>query len=145
MIILLTFFFISLTVYFASCSDDSPTKTTNEDVVFASNQIPGCNSTLSLSKLPSDSFCFSYTFDETLKIDFCVPGNCCPDSNRFVTNYNIKSDTLFVTVADTAENLCYCICNYTIHIEVTGLPNENYVFRCDYEDLVYNEIVSKMD
>ena len=141
--ITLTIFFIFLTSCFVSCSEDSPIKTTNEDIVFTANQIPGCNGSFTLDKVSVSGSCFSYTFDDTLKIDFCVPGNCCPDSDRFVTNYDIKSDTLFVTVADTAENLCYCICNYVIHIEVTGLPNERYVFRCDYENLEYNEVVSK--
>ncbi len=137
------FSFIFLYLYFSSCSENSPTKTTDDTIKFLAHQIPGCNS-LNLSRnTPTDSSCFSYSFNDTLKIDFCVPGNCCPDSNRFVTNYDIKSDTIFVSVADTAENLCNCICTYIIHLELIGLPGERYLFYCDYENLIYREIVSK--
>jgi hypothetical protein len=133
--IVLMFSFIFLYFFFSSCSENSPTKTIDNTILFRANQIPGCNSA------SIDSSCFSYTFNDTLKIDFCLPGNCCPDSNRFVTNYSIKSDTLFVTVVDTAANLCNCICTYINHIEITGLPNNSYLFYCVYQGLTYNEVL----
>ena len=134
------FLLISFIIYFISCSDDAPTKTT-EEINFIAYQIPGCNSSWVLGKVSFVDSCFMYSFNDTLKVDFCVPGNCCPDSNRFVTNYSINSDTIYVTVADTAANLCYCICNYIIHLEISGLPNDKYLFYCKYDDLEYKEIV----
>jgi hypothetical protein len=133
-------FLFSFIFYLISCSDDAPTKTTQE-INFVSYQVPGCNPTSSLIK---DSFidsCFQYSFTDTLKVEFCVPGNCCPDSNRFVTNYSISSDTIFVTVTDTAAHLCHCICNYIIHLEISGLSNNEYLFYCNLQELEYNEIV----
>ena len=141
----LSFFLLIFVIRISSCSGDSPTKTTEEKLEFVSYQIPGCNSYFSFEKvLPEDS-CFSYSFKVTLKIDFCVWGNCCPDSGRFITNYDIKSDTLFVTVLDTAANLCDCICTYAIHIEISGLSNNRYLFYCKYDDLEYSEIINKLN
>jgi hypothetical protein len=139
----LSLFLLIFVIRLSSCSGDSPTKTTEENLKFVSYQIPGCNSHFSFERvLPEDS-CFSYSFKDTLKIDFCVWGNCCPDSNRYITNYNISSDTLYVTVLDTAANLCDCICTYTIHIEISGLANDRYLFYCNYEDFEYREIINK--
>lgn len=123
-----------------SCSDDAPT-TVAPEISFVSYQVPGCNPTSSLKKDSLIDSCFQYSFTDTLEVEFCVPGNCCPDSDRFVTNYSIHSDTIFVTVTDTAAHLCHCICDYIIHLEISGLPNDEYLFYCDCQDLQYNEIV----
>ena len=139
----ISLFLLIFALHIFSCSDDSPTNTAEEKFEFVSYQIPGCNFVFSLEKvIPQDS-CFSYSFHDTLKIAFCVVGNCCPDSGRFVTNYDINSDTLFVSVLDTAANLCDCICPYTIQIEISGLLNDRYLFYCNYEDMAYSEIVTK--
>ena len=74
-----------------SCSDEGPTNTQETQVEFSSYQIPGCNYPSPLGKISLQDSCFSYSFNDTLKIDFCVLGNCCPDSNRFVTDYKIYS------------------------------------------------------
>ena len=42
-----------------------------------------------LNKINNDSLCFDYKFDKSLSINFCVKGNCCPDSNRFIFNYKL--------------------------------------------------------
>jgi len=141
----LSFGFFSLVtlIFFISCSDDSPTNIPSEEIKFVSYQVPGCNSSYSLEKSSLEDSCFTYIFNDTLKVDFCVSGNCCPDHDRFVTNYDINSDTIFVTVVDIAPDLCHCICNYVIHIEIVGLPLNSYLFYCHYGDLVYNEIVIK--
>ncbi|KAB2844520.1 MAG: hypothetical protein F9K45_04845 [Melioribacteraceae bacterium] len=115
-----------------------------KDVKFNSYQISGCNHNLFGKKSAVDS-CFVYSFDDKLEIDFCVSGNCCPDSNRFVTNIKLSSDTLFVSVIDTAENLCRCICNYIIHAEISGLQKENYIFYCNYDNqIIYSEQIRKL-
>ena len=132
-----------LVIYSLSCSEDSLTKSSVQDVQFFAYQVAGCNHN-SLGKTAINDSCFSYSFTDTLKVDFCVLGNCCPDSNRFVTNYEINSDTLFITVSDTAANLCRCICNYTIHLDISGLQSDSYLFYCNYDALIeYKEQVSK--
>jgi len=134
--------FVSL-IYLISCSDNNPTQTVEEEIKFISYQIPGCNSSNSFKKKSLQDSCFDYSFNDTLKVDFCVLGNCCPDSNRFATDYRINLDTIFVTVLDTAQNLCRCICNYVIHIELSGLSNDNYLFFCKYDTFEYSEIVNR--
>lgn len=143
---IILFLFFSI-VYILSCSEDSPTKILElkKGVVFSSSQIPGCNNNnLLLAKQSSYDSCFAYNFIDTLKVDFCIFGNCCPDSSRFTTNYSINADTIFVFVADTSKDLCDCICNYTIHLEIFGLEKEKYVIYCDYKDrLKYREEIYK--
>jgi hypothetical protein len=74
---------------------------------------------------------FVYSFTDSLVIDFSVPANCCPDSDRFDVIYNLlNEDTLVVSVADTAQNLCYCNCSYMIHAVFQELPDNHYVVRC---------------
>jgi hypothetical protein len=82
-----------------------------------------------ISTISSDSI-FSYSFSQNLILDFSAIGNCCPDSNRFTVNYDIRSDTIVVTVIDTARNLCRCNCLYMIHIQLTDLLMDNYTVRC---------------
>lgn len=95
-------------------------------------QVPGCVSQLGKSGL-SDS-CFSYQFHEALAVDFCATGNCCPDSNRFSLNHKISSDSIIVTVADTAAHLCHCICSYVLHVEFHDLPGNSYLLICERSD-----------
>ncbi|MBK8944630.1 MAG: hypothetical protein IPM32_05080 [Ignavibacteriae bacterium] len=138
-------FFILIFLFVYSCSENSLSDN-NEEINFKAHQIAGCNNSYSLEKINFSDSCFNYTFDETLKIDFCVYGNCCPDSNRFDVNYELNSDTIYVTVTDTAANLCRCLCNYKIHLELTGLQKDQYVFYSNFNNiLVYNEIISKLN
>jgi len=137
------FFTIILAILFVSCSENNliDNKT---DIEFKSYQIGGCNNSASLEKIAFSDSCFDYTFNDTLKINFCVYGNCCPDSNRFSVEQIIKSDTIYVTVTDTAANLCKCICNYKIHFELTGLQKDQYVFYCNFNNIItYSEILEK--
>jgi hypothetical protein len=76
-----------------------------------------------------DSIC-TYSFSDYLILDFSAIGNCCPDSNRFVVNHQIKQDTILITVSDTARSMCYCMCLYMIHTEISNLPLDKYVIRC---------------
>lgn len=136
-------FGVSLLLFVFSCSKGDPTASLQSEINFTSHQIPGCNNNL-LSKVSAVDSCFTYIFRDKLEINFCVPGNCCPDSNRFVTNIKLSSDTLFISVSDTAENLCRCICNYTIHAEISGLSNKDFTFYCNYDDqIIYNEQIKK--
>ena len=126
-----------------SCSEKNIIETGDVDVVFSSHQISGCNSS-GLRKTTNEDSCFAYSFNDTLKLDFCVTGNCCPDSQRFLTDYKINSDTILVSVSDTAAHLCRCFCNYTIHVELSNLSKAKYLFVCDYEKLKYRESVNNL-
>ena len=108
-------------------------------------QIPGCgNHTLAKSALFPEDSCFVYQFDSKLIIEFCLTANCCPDSDRFEFDYEINKDSIFVTVEDTAGNLCYCICPYTIHMEINNPQENHYYFYCDYYDkIIYTEEIYK--
>jgi hypothetical protein len=123
-----------------SCSDQ-PTE--SETVKAQLYQIPGCGGH-GLAKTAVGDSCFSYKFAQDLVVDFCVSANCCPDSQRFRFTHDIRHDTIFVAVTDTAANLCRCMCNYVIHAEFTDLPRDHYVFCCYYgEAMVYNEKVER--
>jgi len=97
-------------------------------------QIPGCKSgQLGKGSLSTDS-CFTYQFHGALVVDFCASANCCPDSNRFLIRHETRNDTILVTIADTAANLCRCNCTYLLHAEFHSLPGDRYVFVCQRED-----------
>ncbi len=129
---------LSVLFYVFSCTTDNSTEPENETITFNAFQVGGCNSS-SLAKIAVNDSCFSYSFNDTLKIDFCVTANCCPDSQRFTADYNIKADTISVSVADTSARL-----NYTIHLDLVGLSNNQYLFSCNYDDrIVYNESINK--
>jgi hypothetical protein len=95
-------------------------------------QVPGCASQLG-NRVFSDS-CFSYQFHDALLVDFCASANCCPDSNRFSIKHRIGTDSIIVTIADTAAQLCFCICPYVLHVEFHDLPEDSYLFVCERRD-----------
>ncbi len=127
-----------LSIYIISCSENSPTENTEKQVEFSSHQISGCNNGGLLKANANDS-CFIYNFNDTLKVDFCLWGNCCPDSQRFVADYKISSDTIFIAVQDTEIHGCSCKCNYTIHVEFSGLSENKYLFYLDYPGMYQND------
>lgn len=127
-----------------SCSQQ-PTNAEKEqtEVRAVLSQIPGCRNHATAKAALKDS-CFSYQFAQTLVVDFCVSANCCPDSGRFDLTYEIRNDTIDVAVADTAANLCRCVCTYVIHAEFTGLRRDRYVFCChDGDTVMYAEAVER--
>ncbi|HEY6951490.1 MAG TPA: hypothetical protein VI758_03725 [Bacteroidota bacterium] len=73
---------------------------------------------------------FTWSYQSSLVIDFSVRANCCPDSDRFFVSHAIAGDTIVITAADTAGNLCRCLCTYMIHAEVNGLTLDRYIIRC---------------
>ncbi len=112
-------------------------------------QIPGCQPAITkiTNNVLFDS-CFNYTFLDKLTIDFCINGNCCPDSNRFLITHNIFKDTITIALTDIAPNLCRCICNYIIHGEFNYLSNDSYYIKCiinkgNNKEILYNEKVFK--
>jgi hypothetical protein len=115
-----------------SCSDHS-TDSPGQQVRATLNQLKGCQSDLSNNATVSDS-CFSYQFAKKLIVDFCLLGNCCPDSDRFSFSCEVRTDTIFVVAVDTAANLCNCLCNYVNHAEFDNLPLDHYVFYCTCSD-----------
>jgi hypothetical protein len=73
---------------------------------------------------------FFYTFSDNLVLNFQVTANCCPDSNRFFVTAAAGTDTIVVTVGDTASGACRCLCYYMIHVVYNNLPGDHYVVRC---------------
>ena len=90
---------------------------------------------------------FTYSFDQNITMDFSVWANCCPDSGRFVLDYRIKTDTILITVTDTTQNLCDCICPYMIHTQLTNLPLDQYVVQIGdgrtFDDPIHLVIVTR--
>jgi hypothetical protein len=108
-------------------------------------QIPGCKSgQLGKGSAATDS-CFTYQFHDALVVDFCASANCCPDSNRFLIRHEIRSDTIFVTIADTAAALCRCTCTYLLHAEFHGLAKDRYVFVCQRQDYSSKALLYAVD
>jgi hypothetical protein len=73
---------------------------------------------------------FEYSFQNDLLIDFIASGNCCPDSDRFIVSSDILSDTIYITVEDTAAHLCRCMCNYHIYSKFSNLQENHYTVLC---------------
>ena len=106
-------------------------------------QLAGCARDV-LEKASDADSCFTYTFGDNLTVDFCVTANCCPDTDRFQLDYSIGAGSIQVTVLDTAENLCRCICPYLIHTEFTELSEDSYHFIVEYnESVLYEKQVSR--
>jgi len=123
---------ISLSVY--SGCDNSVTSGPNPDPSL--RQLPGC-----IKKTGDNDSCFTYAFAENLVADFCVGGNCCPDHDRYLLTKQIISDTIIVSVTDTAGNLCHCMCNYIVHSEFTSLPLNSYLFNVIMVDSLNKELL----
>ena len=125
-----------LAVYW--CTDQSdPLQVADEQISVSFEQLPGCLDTYLIKTSIRDSVCFYYTFEQNLDLEFCVQANCCPDTNRFDFLTNVRNDTIYFTVLDTARNLCDCSCEYLVQTEIAGLQNDRYNFQCIY----YNEII----
>ena len=121
--------FLFLLLFLIGCNE----KSTETETFIKIYQLGKCNS-YNLTKVTSDSLCFNYKFESSLVLDFCVKGNCCPDSNRFIFNYKINENQIDIFVDDIAPNLCKCICNYTIHADILGLSNSKYFVKCYSKD-----------
>jgi hypothetical protein len=117
-----------IVILFFSCKDKSTNPATQSSISFSS-QYSRCLSH-GLSKSSGIDSVFTYSFTQNLIIDFSVFANCCPDSNRFNITNIIGTDTLIISVADTARSQCNCICLYMIYVEFGNLSNDHYVVRC---------------
>lgn len=135
---LIRYYILLAIIFFAACkekSTDPPVQTDESSLVYSTS---ACASAM-LGKqqaTPIDSFC-TYSFQEYLVIDFSVAGNCCPDSNRFLAQHEIRLDTILITVTDTARNLCRCNCTYFIHAKISGLTSNQYFVRCRLKNVYY--------
>ena len=130
----------------ATCTDKS-SGPGNPEPSASVRQINGCFQMPSLAGFVYTDSCFTYQFGDTLAIEFCLTGNCCPDSDRFSLVYEMKSDTIIMAATDTAQHLCRCICNYRIRAVFANLPLNSYVFVCTRSDdsgkVYYAETVSR--
>ncbi len=117
-----------LALLLCSCKESS----TNGPVTSAPTFIVRASHCLdpALARLSALDSSFVYSFVDTLIVDFAVQGNCCPDSGRFDVSHSLGGDTLVISVTDTADHLCRCICTYFIHAEISHLAKDHYVVRC---------------
>ena len=111
--------------FFVSCRDSALQPEASANI----KQVGKCNGSGLLKSTQSDS-CFVYSFSNVLTIDFCVIGNCCPDSNRFTSTYSLTNDEITIKIKDTAPNLCKCLCRYIIHAEFYDLDSGSYKVIC---------------
>ncbi len=142
--IVLSILVSAMAAVLVTCSEKS-TGPGNQDVGAKLYQIKGCLSSAKLAIAGLPDSCFGYRFGDTLVVEFCLTGNCCPDSNRFTLTGETRGDTIFVAAADTAERLCYCICDYRVRAEFTNLVLNHYRFICRRSDdsgkVYYDEAV----
>ena len=120
----------------SSCNDDPLTSGVNAKLY----QITGCQGN-DLNRSVSADSCFFYTFNSELDIEFCVKGNCCPDSNRYFLSSQIFKDTIEITVKDTARNLCKCNCRYLIRARFQNLISERYAIKCIQEESINRKVL----
>ncbi len=131
----LAFTFI-VAVIFINCHDSALQPETAAKIY----QDGKCNGSALFKSAQGDS-CFAYSFSNVLTIDFCVIGNCCPDSNRFTSTYSLTDDEITIKVKDTAPNLCKCLCRYIIHAEFYGLNSDSYKVICIDQTTNENKIL----
>lgn len=101
-----------------------------------------------LSKTSVADSCFNYIFSNKLSLDFCVIGNCCPDSNRFTSSYSVTDSEIVIRIKDIEPNLCKCICKYMMHAEIVKLRNDWYTVKCiqefeDHDDQLYLKTINR--
>jgi hypothetical protein len=116
-----------------SCKENSTSSPDNAALSF-SFQSSHCLGA-ALSKVIALDSSFVYSFAEILVVDFAVPGNCCPDSDRFDVSHSLDGDTLLISVTDTADYGCRCTCNYFIHAEISDLTKDHYAIRCQLTNI----------
>lgn len=122
-----------------ACSE-STTKPKTDSLVY---QVGRCQHGALTKPVGGDS-CFAVTFAQDLRVDLCLVANCCPDTNRFALSTQIKKDTILIVAADTAANLCHCLCTYTVRAEFSNPPLSQYLVLCSYRDsIIHREIVTK--
>lgn len=117
-------------VFSFSCKDNSTGPNTGANVLF-SGYSSKCLSN-GLSKVAS-SDSLSYSFVDSLVINYLIEANCCPDSDRFVLGYSINQDTLAIQIADTDQSTCKCVCSYNTHFVFLNLTGDHY-----YLNLIYS-------
>ncbi len=125
-----------------SCVTDHSVESGDSPSRFSFRQVPGCLATSNTRDATPDS-CFRYAFDdETLSLEFCVTGNCCPDTDRFDVSIRVSQTVIGIAVADTAANLCRCICPYLLQVEIRDLMLNEYQVNCDADSVrLYSETV----
>ncbi len=129
-------FTLLLAILWSCKQDNIPLTAKAGQPHFSAVQAAGCYHGPLADKTSSET-CFDYSFKDTLKVIFCLPANCCPDSNRFDFTLGLSNDTINLAIQDTAADLCDCICTYRIFANVSGLNKEHYLFNCFYRDSLY--------
>ena len=121
-----------LPIFLLSCND-ALTNSTDNSIPKFSSYSSDCIVPNTVDGFVIDSI-FNYTFGDTLSMDFSVYGNCCADSGAFILSYDLRNDTLCIKLSNLSLIACECICLYIIHVEVNGLPLDQYIVRCQLGD-----------
>lgn len=130
----------SLLMLWACEGEMGPGKVTEHPGVYV-QQMPGCLANTKMTQSVLSDTCFSYSFDDTLVMNFCFTGNCCPDTNRFTGSVVVAGNTINIAVIDTAEQLCRCICPYLVKFQISELNMSEYTVICSDGNLNYSEKV----
>jgi hypothetical protein len=73
-------------------------------------------------------YCIQYSYDGSSKIlslkHINAIFNCCPDSLFCEVSYN--NNTIIIR-ENEKENLCSCVCQYDLNIELTGVVRDQYL------------------
>ena len=130
-------------LFLVACSGEMGPDPVTENPGIIIHQKSGCLANAEQVQTVFADTCFDYSFDDTLKMDFCFTGNCCPDTNRFTGVVEVTGQTITIAVTDTAENLCHCVCPYQVHVEISGLSKSAYTVICSDGNLNYLENVTR--
>ena len=134
---------MAICVLFVFCEKNSGNSVESEQEQktpnFTSNQIKGCQTESLNRELVLDSMSDYSFFADSLIISVLVASNCCPDENRFSVSTAFLKDSIVVSIADTAESLCDCVCNYKIQIVSDNITQDSLYFSCTYSDSVHSE------
>lgn len=130
-ILLLSSLISSMTLLLSSCTHQQDIKYSPVSGKLTNNS--ECKSLRSVD-IQSDgwdtSYCIQYTYNDSSKILYMKHINamfsCCPDS-IFCEVYS-SNDTITI-FENEKEDMCSCICQYDLDIELTGVERFQYVVK----------------
>jgi hypothetical protein len=138
-----------LSVLSCDKDDDSPVKE-ETPISYLKSILGGCNNkteeNIELGNEKRDTVIIALTND-TLNIFAGLNYICCAP---FVTDCNIKNDSIFITITDTCSNPyqdCYCRCNcyYTFNYYFNSISAKKYYWQIILNDpREENETILKM-
>ncbi len=116
-----------------ACKDDAdgPVDQPRNAIV---TQIAKCQPPLAKTMSAEWDSSFTYSFMTDLTVQLLLPGNCCPDSNRFTFIYTTNDSVITIAATATAANLCRCMCRYRIEALFPSPARDSYLVICTLGD-----------